>query len=838
MDGGFHPSKVEHWYSWWEEQGLFHAECDSTCDPFVMLLPPPNVTGTLHLGHALTCSIQDAMARWQRMKGRPVVWVPGTDHAGIATQTIVEKQLAMEGGGSRRDLGREDFLNCVHDWVDVHGGKINNQLRRLGASLDWQRSFFTMDETRAAAVQAAFIKLFNDGLVYRESRIVNWCPKLQTVVSDIEVEHMEVQPNSYISIPGYPSRVKFGVLTSFAYRLEDGGGEVVVATTRLETMLGDTGIAVHPADDRYADLVGRRVVHPIDGRLIPIVADSVVDPTFGSGAVKLTPAHDADDYATAMRHGLERLTVIDDHGNIIHGMSEFHGLPRFVARGVLRAALEAKGLLRGDEDHAMRLAVCSRSGDVLEPMLKPQWWVRCGDMALKAAQAVTRGDVTIEPHEHRATFLRWMDQCRDWCVSRQLWWGHRIPAYRVLVNGSDSGQWEVASSAAQAVMQAEAKDAGNLGSITVVQDEDVLDTWFSSALLPFAAFGEEDGWAFPNSVVETGEDIIFFWVARMIMLGIQIAGQVPFPRVILHPLIRDAQGRKMSKSLGNVIDPMDVMDGITFDKMRDKLTTSLTALDKQELRRALANLKTSYPRGIAACGADALRMALLGSGSTLNVATVDARRRWCNKLWNAVRFTLIVCEGTPPQPPKEQPFASIWILHRLNLTVETVNSAMERCDFQLVVNTLHSFWQRDLCDVFIELAKKDAALVCALVQCVETGLRLLHPIMPFITEELWQRVRSLVDPTTDSIMVAPYPLPNAAHSCPEADKVMQAVLELVTAARRELEHVTALESATLRIECGQCIRDRVSEIKALTRVGSVVTVPSALDEYGWLVTHI
>ena len=647
--------------------------------PFTMVIPPPNVTGSLHLGHALMAAIEDTIVRWHRMCGRPTLWVPGTDHAGIATQTVVEKQLAREKGVSRHDLGRASFVEAVHAWVDKYGNTICSQLRRLGASPDWSRQAFTMDDRCSAAVREAFLRLHGKGLVYRDHRLVNWSTRLKTAISDIEVEYVDVPAFHKLRVPGHDKPVEFGVLTSFAYPLEGGGGtggegdrpaEIVVATTRPETMLGDTAVAVHPDDPRYAGLVGTHALHPLSGRRIPIIADAeLVDMSFGTGAVKITPAHDPNDFATGKRHGLEFMSVFDDEGRIsaAAGGDRFGGLGRFDARVAVVDWLKEAGLFRGVAPNPMRLGLCSRSGDVVEPVLKPQWWVACGGMAAKAGAAVREGAIRVVPPEAEATWHRWLDNIRDWCVSRQLWWGHRIPAFYVRCAtdapgavgppGSpteDTGRWVVAADEAAALAAAAAllPDA-DPASLTVTQDEDVLDTWFSSGLFPFAVFGWPDatpdlGAHYPTSLLETGHDILFFWVARMAMLGLELTGAAPFHTIYLHTMVRDAHGRKMSKSLGNVVDPLHVIEGISLADLH--ATLEGTNLDPREVGIAKKGQATDFPDGIEECGADALRLALVSYTTqardiNLDIHRVVTYRHWCNKLWNAIRFAVLNLGG-------------------------------------------------------------------------------------------------------------------------------------------------------------------------------------------------
>jgi len=817
MPKSYAPKAVEAaWYEWWENCGYFKADVDSTAEPFVMVIPPPNVTGSLHIGHALTNAIEDTVIRWRRMSGYNTLWVPGTDHAGIATQTVVEKKIAREQGKTRHELGREAFLEEVFKYVEEYGGKICHQLRRLGSSVDWERQVFTMDDKRSAAVKEAFVRLHKEGLIYRDNRLVNWCCKLKTAVSDIEVDYIDVPKRTKLTVPGYDELVEFGAIISFAYPLESGDGEIVVATTRLETMLGDTAVAVHPEDPRYTHLQGKFCIHPVNGRRIPIICDAeLVDMSFGTGAVKITPAHDPNDFATGKRHNLEFINILDDNGCLNgNGTGPFAGQPRFQARLTVAEYLKEKDLFRGVADNPMRLGLCSRSKDVIEPVLKPQWWVNCQDMAADACGAVRDGRLEIVPSEYEATWFRWMDNIRDWCISRQLWWGHRIPAYYIsLEDEADAGRpgapsehmdrWVVGRTEEEARKIAAEQFPGR--KFELLQDEDVLDTWFSSGLFPFSVFNwpeESPDLAkfYPGALLETGHDILFFWVARMVMMGMKLTGQVPFKQVYMHSLVRDAHGRKMSKSLGNVIDPINVIEGITLEKLHETLLGG--NIDAKEIEKAKSGQKTDFPDGIEECGTDALRMALVaytsqGRDINLDIKRVVSYRHWCNKLWNAIRFAMLNL-GDDFHPVEEVeiaslPFACRWILSRLSSTTGTIVKSMYAYEFGNATTAAYNFWQYELCDVFIELAKPalygdDAAVQRAtrdtLWICLESGLRLLHPFMPFVTEELWQRLpRRPGQEISPSIMKAAYPAAQAAWESPKVESDMAYVLSIVTKTR-------------------------------------------------------
>ncbi|KAL4595270.1 hypothetical protein ACB092_12G079300 [Castanea dentata] len=789
----YSPAAVEKsWYEWWEKSGFFVADAKSSKPSFVIVLPPPNVTGALHIGHALTAAVEDTIIRWRRMSGYNTLWVPGMDHAGIATQVVVEKKIMRERKLTRHDIGRERFVSEVWDWKNRHGGTILQQLRRLGASLDWSRECFTMDEKRSRAVTEAFVRLYKEGLIYRDLRLVNWDCVLRTAISDIEVDHIEIKDRTPLKVPGYEKPVEFGVLTSFAYPLEGDLGEIVVATTRVETMLGDTAIAIHPDDPRYKHLHGKFAIHPFNGRKLPIVCDAIlVDPKFGTGAVKITPAHDPNDFEVGKRHNLEFINIFTDDGKInTDGGPEFSGMPRFNAREAVTEALQKKGLYRGAKDNEMRLGICSRTNDVVEPLIKPQWYVNCSSMARQGLDAVVDEEnkkIEIIPKQYSADWKRWLENIRDWCVSRQLWWGHRVPAWYVTLEdderkelGAYNDHWVVARNEDEA--QVEASRIYNGKKFHLSQDPDVLDTWFSSGLFPLTVLGwpddTEDLKAFyPTSVLETGHDILFFWVARMVMLGMKLGGDVPFRKVYLHPMIRDAHGRKMSKSLGNVIDPLEVINGISLEGLQKRLEEG--NLDPKELTVAKEGQMKDFPNGISECGADALRFALISYTAqsdkiNLDILRVVGYRQWCNKLWNAVRFAMskLGDDYVPPTNvnPDDLPFSCQWILSVLNKAISKTITALESYEFSDAASTVYSWWQYQLCDVFIEAIKpffsgsdpksesERSFAQDTLWLCLDNGLRLLHPFMPYVTEELWQRLPSSKDCTTiESIMICKYP---------------------------------------------------------------------------------
>eukprot|EP00271_Cylindrocystis_brebissonii_P006439 TRINITY_DN19235_c0_g2_i1.p1 TRINITY_DN19235_c0_g2~~TRINITY_DN19235_c0_g2_i1.p1 ORF type:complete len:1187 (-),score=295.38 TRINITY_DN19235_c0_g2_i1:219-3779(-) len=852
MAKAYNPAAVEaSWYEWWEKSGFFTADPTSTKPPFVIVVPPPNVTGALHIGHALTGSVEDTLCRWRRMSGYNVCWVPGVDHAGIATQVVVEKKVMRERGLNRHDLGRDQFVEEVWKWKTTFGNRIMSQQRKLGASLDWSRECFTMDEKLSKAVMEAFVQLHDQGLIYRDNRLVNWDCILKTAISDIEVDYKELTGQTLLRVPGYDEPVEFGAITSFAYPLQKGEGndgapigpgtgsgreEIVVATTRPETMLGDTAVAVHPLDERYKHLHGKFAVHPFNGRVIPIICDAeLVKMEFGTGAVKITPAHDPNDFATGKRHNLEFINVLTDDGRINSaGGQEFEGMKRFECRKKLVKRLEEMGLYRGVAPNPMSLGFCSRSNDVIEPMIKPQWYVRCGEMAAEAVRAVDDGSLAIIPNLHTATWKRWLNDIRDWCISRQLWWGHRIPAWYATLEGdaltemgSYNDHWIVARSAkeAEAIVR---QRFGADKKFTMEQDPDVLDTWFSSGLFPFSVFGWPDNTKdmeafYPTSVLETGHDILFFWVARMVMLGMRLTGKLPFREIFLHGMVRDAHGRKMSKSLGNVIDPLEVINGVSLADLHKKLEEG--NLDKREVEKAKAGQAEDFPEGIKECGCDALRFALVAYTAqsisvNLDILRVVGYRQWCNKLWNATRFALMNLgssfspEGLPPV--SSLPFASRWILSTFSSAVNRTVRALEAYDLAEATTAVYAWWQYQLCDVFIEVikpvmagsdddpeaAKAKKATREALWVCLDGGLRLLHPLMPFVTEELWQRLPK-AEGAPESIVIAPYPTRVQEWEDVEGVEAHMAQIEVAVRAVRALrmDYNLQKQRAELFLQC-------------------------------------
>ncbi len=758
MDKTYSPRDIEERiYRHWETSGLFAPAGDGP--PFCIVIPPPNVTGTLHMGHAFQDTILDALTRFHRMCGDRALWQPGTDHAGIATQMVVERHLDSEGV-SRHALGREPFIERVWQWKERSGGTIARQLRRLGASLDWSRDRFTMDPDMSEAVREAFVRLHADGLIYRGKRLVNWDPVLKTAVSDLEVQSAE----------------ETGKLWHIRYPFANGKGHVTVATTRPETMLGDVAVAFHPDDERYRSLAGRMLSLPLTGREIPLIADGFADPAFGTGCVKLTPAHDFNDYEVGQRLGLPLLNILTADARINdEAPAPYRGLDRFEARQRIVADLEAAGLLDRVEPHRLTIPRGDRSGAVLEPWLTDQWYVRIAPLAEPAIRAVEDGRILFVPQNWDKTYFEWMRNIKDWCISRQLWWGHRIPAWYGPDGASYVGRSEDEVRAQH----------GIAAGVTLTQDEDVLDTWFSSALWPFSTLGwpgetRELATFYPTSVLVTGFDIIFFWVARMIMMGLHFTREVPFREVYVHGLIRDHEGQKMSKSKGNAIDPLDIVDGIGLPELLAKRTTGLM---QPRLAPAIERAtRNQFPEGIPAHGTDALRftfasLATQSRDLRFDLGRVEGYRNFCNKLWNASRYVLMATEQATAGP-ETLSFHDRWIRSRLNATIAAVRAGFAQYRFDLAAQAAYEFTWYDFCDWYLEFSKpvlqsapedERRGARRTLLETLETLLRLLHPLMPFITEEIWQRVTARAGRSGDSIMRQPYPEADAAAADPEAE---------------------------------------------------------------------
>ena len=758
MDKTYNPQDIEQrWYKHWETQGYFQPTGEG--DPYCIMIPPPNVTGTLHMGHAFQDTIMDSLIRYHRMKGDNTLWQPGTDHAGISTQMVVERQLNAEGK-TRHDLGREKFTERVWEWKEESGGTITQQLRRLGASPDWSRERFTMDDGLSEAVGDVFEQLFDEGLIYRGKRLVNWDTTLHTALSDIEVLSEEEN----------------GHMWHFRYPLADEQGNatdehLVVATTRPETMLGDSGVAVHPDDERYQHLIGKFIKLPLVGRLIPIVGDEYADPEKGTGCVKITPAHDFNDYEVGARHNLEVINIFDDSAKINDTTPEvYQGLDRFDARKKIVADLDALGLLDDVKDHKLMVPRGDRSGTVIEPYMTDQWYVKVAPLAGPAIEAVESGRIKFVPDNYKNMYFSWMTDVQDWCISRQIWWGHRIPAWF-----DESGKVYVGKN------EAAVREKYSLSAdLALRQDNDVLDTWFSSALWPFSTLGWPNKtealqtW-YPTNVLVTGFDIIFFWVARMIMFGLKFMdGEVPFKEVYMHGLVRDAEGQKMSKSKGNVIDPLDVIEGISLEDLLEKRTKNLM---QDHTRDSIAKSTVKqFPDGIPAFGTDALRFTFAALASTgrdvrFDLQRIEGYRNFCNKLWNAARYVMMQTEDKDiglNNPDRELSQADRWIVSRLQSTAAEVAEHYDKYRFDLAAKALYEFTWHEYCDWYLELSKpvlfaddvSDAAkhgTRYTLVAVFESILRLLHPIMPYITEEIWQSIKPLLEINADTIMMQPYP---------------------------------------------------------------------------------
>ena len=794
----YSPKEVEEkWYKHWEDNHFFHTEVDPSAKPFCIVMPPPNVTGQLHGGHALDNTLQDILTRFRRMQGYNTLWLPGTDHAGIATQAKVEEQLAQEGT-SKHELGREKFLERVWEWKEQYGGRITHQLRRLGASCDWDRERFTMDEGCSAAVREVFVRLYEKGLIYRGNYITNWCPKCHTTISDIEVEHLD----------------KPGHLYHLKYPAKDSADYLVVATTRPETMLGDVAVAVHPEDERYKHLIGKTVILPLVGREMPVIADEYVDPAFGTGALKITPAHDPNDFEVARRHNLPSVQVIDKQGAMNETAGKYRGLDRWECRKRLVKDLDAMGYLIKIDDHDHAVGHCYRCSTVIEPMLSKQWFVHMKPLAEPAIKAAVDGSVRFIPERFSKTYLNWMENIRDWCISRQLWWGHRIPVWYC-----QDCEEVVASKATVTVCP-------KCGSSKLEQDPDVLDTWFSSALWPFSTLGwpsdtPELKHFYPTSVLVTGRDIIFFWVARMIFSGLAFMEEVPFKEVFIHGLVLDAMGRKMSKSLGNGIDPIDLIESHGADSLRFMLVTGNTP----------------------------------GNDLRFHFERLDGARNFANKLWNASRFSLMNLTDYNPKTFVERQdytLADRWVLSRYQATIRSVTKNLEAYELGEAARSLYEFIWGEFCDWYLELVKprvygkegENARIIAqqVLASVLQGTLEMLHPFMPFITEEIWQHLPH----EGQTVMHAAWPVYNEALTDSDAEKRMEVLMEVTKEIRRIRSEMNVLPSkqvdAVLLAEDNvvrEILKDGISYIQNLSRCKAQIVsqLEGDLGEAVHAVTH-
>lgn len=777
MKKSYDPKDIEQrQYERWEREGYFAPA--GSGEPYCIMIPPPNVTGTLHMGHAFQDTIMDALIRYHRMRGRKTLWQVGTDHAGIATQMVVERRLNAEGT-SRRELGREKFVERVWQWKEESGGHICNQLRRMGASVDWTRERFTMQEELSAAVTEVFVRLHEKALIYRGKRLVNWDPVLHTALSDLEVLQSE----------------ESGHLWHIRYPLVDGDGHVVVATTRPETMLGDSAVAVNPQDERYRDLVGKELVLPLANRRIPVVADDYVDPEFGTGCLKITPAHDFNDYEVGLRHDLPVRNILDENAAIGGEAPErYRGLDRFEARKKVVDDLRAEGLLERVDEHTHAVPRGDRSGAVIEPWLTDQWYVKIKPLAEPAIEAVRSGRIRFVPENWSKTYFDWMLNIQDWCISRQLWWGHRIPAWY-----DPDGRIYVARSEAEARRDHDLPD-----DLPLEQDEDVLDTWFSSALWPFSTLGwpqetEDLRTFYPSNVLVTGFDIIFFWVARMIMMGLEFMDEVPFHEVYIHGLIRDQDGQKMSKSRGNVLDPLDLIDGVDLETLIAKRTSGL--MQPHLKPKIEAATRAQFPDGIEAYGVDALRytfaaLATTGRDIRFDLGRIDGYRKFCNKLWNAAQYVLMSTgDYGHGEGAAERSIADRWIASRLNRVIRSVHAHFAGYRLDLAAQVLYDFTWHEFCDWYLELSKpvlqSDSSSAAAmrgtqqtLVETLEALLRLLHPLMPFVTEEIWGEVSQRAGLAGDTIMLQPFPEASKDADDEAAEQELEWVMQFILGIRQ------------------------------------------------------
>jgi valyl-tRNA synthetase len=826
MDKTFQPSDIESsWYKRWESEGYFAPSGEG--NPYCIMIPPPNVTGSLHMGHGFQETIMDVLIRYHRMKGDNTLWQVGTDHAGIATQMVVERQLEAEGI-NRKELGREKFTEKVWEWKEQSGGTITQQLRRMAASTDWSRERFTMDPGLSAAVKEVFVQLYSEGLIYRGTRLVNWDPVLHTAVSDLEVVSEEEN----------------GFLWHFHYPLSDGSGQLTVATTRPETMLGDAAVAVNPADERYQALIGKMIKLPLTDREIPIIADDYVDMEFGTGCVKITPAHDFNDYEMGKRHNLPMINLFTDNAEMNNNAPvSYRGMDRFVCRKQVVEDLDALGLLDKIVDHTLKVPRGDRGGAIIEPYLTEQWYVDAKKLAKPAIEAVENGDIEFVPKQYENMYFSWMRDIQDWCISRQLWWGHRIPAWYDSEGNVYVGRDEN-----------EVREKHQLGDLPLHQDDDVLDTWFSASLWTFSTLGWPEDTAdlktfHPTSVLVTGFDIIFFWVARMIMMTLHFKQEIPFKQVYIHGLVRDSDGQKMSKSKGNVLDPIDLIDGIDLEALVSKRTSGM--MQPQMAKKIEKATRKQFPEGIAAYGTDALRFTYYSLASTgrdikFDMGRIEGYRNFCNKIWNAARYVLMNTEehdcGQDNNDDYQLSLADRWIISRLQHTESEVAVALEQYRFDLASQALYEFIWNEYCDWYLELSKPvlwdDNAPASlkkgtrrTLIRVLETTLRLLHPFMPFITEEIWQRVAPLSAKSGDTIMLQPYPEFDAEYIDAHADADIEWLKGIIVGVRniRGEMNISPAQAIPIMIKNGSDEDDR-----RLTDNRQFLMTMAKIDDIQWL----
>lgn len=830
----YDPTQIEtKWYETWEKNGYFKPNTEGE-DSYCIMIPPPNVTGTLHMGHAFQDTIMDTLIRYHRMQGKNTLWQPGTDHAGIATQMVVERQLNAKGS-SRVELGREKFVEKVWEWKEQSGNTITQQLRRMGASPDWSRQRFTMDDGLSDAVLKVFVDLHEEGLIYRGQRLVNWDPTLNTALSDLEVESVEEN----------------GFMWHFNYPVADADGNateqyLTIATTRPETLLGDTAVAVNPEDDRFKHLIGQNVLLPICNRLIPIVGDEHADPEKGTGCVKITPAHDFNDYEVGKRHDLPMLNVLNKDATINKNAPEaFQGMPRYEARKAVVAEMEKLGLLVEIKPHVLMVPRGDRSGDVIEPLLTNQWYVDAKTLAKPAIKAVDNGDIKFVPDNWKNTYYAWMNDIQDWCISRQLWWGHRIPAWY------DENDHIYVGMNEQAV-----RDKHGLGDdIKLTQDNDVLDTWFSSALWPFATLDwpkdtKELQTYYPTNVLVTGFDIIFFWVARMIMMGIKFMGDIPFREVYIHGLVRDSHGQKMSKSKGNVLDPIDLIDGISLEDLLAKRTQGLMQDSPEKVEKIIKTTREDFPEGIKPYGCDAMRFTFASLASTgrdinFDMGRVEGYRNFCNKIFNASRFVFMNTEGYEAKPFSLDDASTVekWIVSRLQTCISDYHKHMSRYRLDLASQTIYDFFWNEYCDWFLELSKPllktehKTQIQSTLLYVLDHALRLLHPIMPYVTEEIWQEVRTRLNIQTESIMISNFPKVDEALQNSEAEAAIAWIKEFTLGVRQIRGEMNIPPSKSLNVVLAQSsaqdqdhLNNHNALLKTMARLDEVAILTDGEEE--------